>query len=309
MTSVAEETRGAPAADGAEPPCHPAEYELFTSDGTGRSREVWWKVRVAPAGYQIKRQVWCGGKLWDPEAERWEPEGLVWPAWPGGTDEHIRSSGAPLADLQAYWTTVGNRLRDSAKWMAAVLGAGLAAVIGTSPLAGMREHRPSWIAIVLGIAGLIFLGTTLILILQVMRPQSVSYTDVQLAQQRRGWFPQSALYTWKKIVESQQDLYLPCGIKCLTSLRQSMIIEEVTLMALARARALAHDGEANRKLCDAQTARAARLLQLRVAAATVATVGEYYRLRYRSTWATYAGMVSGLAGTAAIVAAFAWPLN
>ena len=56
----------------------------------------------------------------------------------------------------------------------------------------------------------------------------------------------------------------------------------------------------------AQTARAARLLELRTAATQIATVGEYYALRARSTRATYVGIVCGLAGTA-IVLAFAWP--
>jgi hypothetical protein len=48
---------------------------------------------------------------------------------------------------------------------------------------------------------------------------------------------------------------------------------------------------------------------LRAAAAKVATVGEYYTLRYRSSWATYGGILCGLLGTAAIVTAFAWPLH
>jgi hypothetical protein len=93
-------------------------------------------------------------------------------------------------------------------------------------------------------------------------------------------------------------------------LRQSMIIEEVTLMALARASAGGHrDAHASQRLCDAQSARAARLMQLRVAAARIASVGEYYKLRERSRWATYAGVLYGLLGTAAIVAAFAWPVS
>jgi hypothetical protein len=49
------------------------------------------------------------------------------------------------------------------------------------------------------------------------------------------------------------------------------------------------------------------LKELQDAAARVATIGEFYRLRYRSTWATYGGLICGLLGTAAVVAAFAWP--
>ena len=60
-------------------------------------------------------------------------------------------------------------------------------------------------------------------------------------------------------------------------------------------------------LCQAQTARAARLLELRTAGAKIAAIGEYYQLRSRSSWATYGGAICGLLGTAAVIAAFAWP--
>jgi len=61
------------------------------------------------------------------------------------------------------------------------------------------------------------------------------------------------------------------------------------------------------ELSEAQAARAARLVDLRNAAARITTIGEYYALRARSTWATYGGILCGLIGTAAIIAAFAWP--
>jgi len=112
---------------------------------------------------------------------------------------------------------------------------------------------------------------------------------------------------WRETVESQQDLYLPCGVRCLTSLRQSMIIEKMTLMALALAHEHAADREMRQELTEAQAARAARLVDLRSAAARIATIGEDYALRGRSTWATYGGILCGLIGTAAIIAAFAWP--
>jgi len=88
-----------------------------------------------------------------------------------------------------------------------------------------------------------------------------------------------------------------------------MIIEEMTLVALSRATATARNPTSCQKLCEAQVARAARLRELRAAAAMIATVGEYYTLRYRSSWATYGGILCGLLGTAAIVTAFAWPLH
>jgi len=190
--------------------------------------------------------------------------------------------------------------------MALVIGASLGTVVGGTPLAGIRQHPLAGIAITLGLVGLGLLGLTLYLVMQVMRPQSVSYSDVQ--SPTPGWRPfRNPLDRWRETVESQEDLYLPCGIKCMTSLRQSMIIEEVTLMSLARARASAVDEPTSRRLCEAQTARSARLLELRTSAARIATIGEYYKLRARSTRATYGGILTGVLGTAAIIAAFAWP--
>ena len=296
-----------------KPSFEPAESSLRTSDGQAGDNPVVWKVHVCPDGYRIVRRAFCGGKPWGLHGQGWGTEKVIWPTWPGQAADEATlyatsaSSASPLAGVQAYWSTVGNRLRDSAKWMATVLGAALATVVGASPLAGVREHRPQGIAITLWLLGLFCLGGTLFLVLQVMRPQSVSYTDVQNAGPRRRRLPRGPLYKWQHIVEAEQDLYLPPGITSLTGLRQSMIIEEITLMALADARATAHDQEAGQKLRDAQTARAARLMELRTAAAMIATIGEYYKLRERSTWATYGGVLLGLLGTAAIVAAFAWP--
>jgi hypothetical protein len=86
-----------------------------------------------------------------------------------------------------------------------------------------------------------------------------------------------------------------------------MIIEKMTLVALA----LAHENPAGQRMCrelgEAQAARAVRLAELRSAAVHITTIGEYYALRSRSTWATYCGILCGLIGTAAIIAAFAWP--
>ena len=289
-----------------------AEYQLTTSDGKphrGRKQsqeEACWLVVLSTDGCQIRRDIWVDHKAWKADTARWQPEGLIWPTWPARPADEASWSDSALSGVQEYWTQSGNRLRDSAKWIATVLGAALAALIGTSPLALIKGHHFRAGAIVSGAAGLLFLGFTLFLIMQVMRPQAVSLPDVQSAKPRRRPFP-SALGKWRETVESQQDLYLPCGVRCLTSLRQSMIIEKMTLMALA----MAHEHAVNRKmrqeLAEAQAARAARLVDLRSAAARITTIGEYYALRGRSTWATYGGILCGLIGTAAIIAAFAWP--
>jgi hypothetical protein len=306
----------------------PAEAWLLGTCGEAGSQHAKWTVEVRPDpdGDLITRLVWrnderfnqCGGGRGsctfdafteDPGGGHQRHDEVIWPAWPATARDEATASPSPLAEVQQYWSTAGNRLRDSAKWMAAVLGAALATVIGASPLAGIREQTPRPAAIVVGAAGLVFLGITMFLVLQVMRPQSVSYDRVQNAAPRRRWLPQTPLYKWRSAIESHQDLYLPCGVDSLDRLRQSMIIEEVTLKALVCALATAGDQASRDKLCEAREARAARLRELRSTAAMVATVGEYYALRHRSSWATYGGILCGLLGTAAIVTAFAWPLH
>ena len=183
MHAVAQDDRGEQLSGEPELSFRPTHYDLSTPDAEGSHKQVCWRVEVSPDdGHLITRQVLHDGKLWYQCGQGWEPEGVIWPTWPARSKDDIDASGSPLAGVQEYWSTVGNRLRDSAKWMAAVLGAALAAVIGTSPLTGMREHKPQPIAIMLGAAGLIFLGITIFLVMQVMRPQSVSFTDVQRAK-------------------------------------------------------------------------------------------------------------------------------
>jgi hypothetical protein len=60
------------------------------------------------------------------------------------------------------------------------------------------------------------------------------------------------------------------------------------------------------RLKDAQERGAVRLSELRQAAAQVAVIGEYYKLRSRSTRAAYGGILCTFLGSAAI-AAFTWP--
>jgi hypothetical protein len=211
--------------------------KAYTASGRADKAQGCWVVKVHADGYKIIRDVSYEGKPWDLNKEGPQPEAIIWPAWPARLEDQAPLEESPLAGAQDYWAKVGSRLRDSAKWMATVLGAALAAIVGTAPLTVFATHHPHGRAVVVGLIGVGFLYVTLFLVLQVMRPQSVSYADVQSA---RALWPRS-LYKWRKVVESEEDLYLPCGVTCLTSLRQSMIIEEVTLGALARARANARD--------------------------------------------------------------------
>ena len=284
-----------------EGPLEPlAEYQLKTSDGRRGEHQACWGVALSTDGSQIWRKIWVGPERWNAHLEGWQPEGVIWPSWPARPSDEALSSESALNGVQDYWAKTGDRLRESAKWMASVIGAALAALIGTSPLALVNSEHLGPVSFMLGAIGLLSLGITLFLVMQVMRPKAVSFTDIQSA-----WG--GALGRWQDRVESHEDIYLPCGVKCLTSLRQSMIIEKMTLIALA----LAHENPAGQRMCgelaEAQAARAARLVELRSAAVSITTIGEYYALRSRSTWATYGGILSGLIGTAATIAAFAWP--
>jgi hypothetical protein len=289
-----------------------AQCILSTSSGKPDEKREFpqteWGVLLTTDGQRIRRDVWVGEQPWNARVEGWEPEGIIWPTWPANLADEVSSPGSALRGVEKYWHKTGDRLRDSAKWMAAVLGVALATIVGTSPLASIRQHHYQMGNVILGIIGLLFLCVTLFLIVQVMRPQATFFADVQQAGidqagRRRRW-SDSALVTWRETVEAHQDLYMPCGVKCLTSLRRSMIIERVTLMALARAKERASQQETLRQIEEAQAARAVRLSELRSAAAQIATIGDYYRLRSRSTRATYGGILCFLIGSAAIIAAF-----
>jgi len=91
---------------------------------------------------------------------------------------------------------------------------------------------------------------------------------------------------------------------------ESMSLEQATLMELADD---TKDDPARRQtgklLGRVHAARAARLLELRATAARIMSIGECYELKARSTEAMYFGTFLGLAGTACILLAFAWPIR
>jgi hypothetical protein len=258
-----------------------ARYTLRTTSGMPHLSEMTWTVVLSTDGNQIRRDVWQGTTAWDAVSGGWEPEGIIWPTWPVRPADEMSAAESALNGVQKYWNKSGNRLRDSAKWMATVLGAALATLVGTSPLAPLRQHHTTT-EIALLLTGLLLLCITLFLIVQVMRPQTVSFSDVQGASTHGGPFS-PALGKWRQTVESHQDLYLPCGVKCLNSLRQSLIIEKITLMALAKGKENKEHHGVRKQLEDAQEARGVRLTELRHAATLV--------------------------GIAAIISAFTWPLT
>jgi hypothetical protein len=333
---------------GASPARHDAEsspcqwrgdHEIDTIFGDGKGQKATWTVKVGPtpSGIGIERKV--SFKCWKSEREegdaqpqewlpdnRWTPERIIWPAWTMGTaDGAPEGHNTALDSVHDSWRNSSDRIRDSAKWTATVIGVTLAALVGTSPLTGLLDRpftQQGWLT---ALTGLVMLATAMFLVLQVLRPNNTSYVDVQTAPDlavpassdtpahlRKGWrrvLPRNPLSYWKHTVETQQDLWLPSGVKCLTTLRQAMIVDELTLMALSCAvthsRVTAKDIGTIR---EAQAVRVARLHEFRQAAARIVEIGEFYRLRRRSDWAIYLGGTLGIIGTILIIVAFAWPV-
>jgi len=284
-----------------------------------------WEVKVHPGMHRITRTVYYRISAQNEVQDYEKFEEVIWPTWPATIEDEAEVATSPLADLQRYWSTAGNRLRESAKWMATVIGAALAAVIGTSPSANLSSHHFQVVAAVIGLIGLLCLAATMLLLLRVLQPPEVSFEQVEEArdsagtaqpsdsdgQQDSSWFKRyegSAVYRWKQTVESHQDLYLPCGVTSLGELRWSINLEEKTLVQLSRCSEDIADPGAAERLRSAQEARSARLLELRTAAARITAVAEYYALQARSTQARNGGTAFGFIGTALIVLAFAWPL-
>ena len=300
--------------------------QALLSGGDGDDpKAAGWYVGIHLGDHQVTRTACYRGSRRNIAACGVPAEEVISPAWPATTAEITAVTALPLAGLEQYWHTAGNRLRESAKWMATVLGGAMATVIGTSPLADLSGHHFQPVAVLLGMAGLVFLAITMVLVLRVMQPRAVSYSDVLNAMPPRGLAGvlgrrlrrhrrhirvlEDPLYRWRQTVQRHQDLYLPCGVTSLRGLRLAMRLEEATLMKLAQTQEKVPD----RGACDmrrrAQAARIARLLELRTAAASIAVIGEFYALRARSTQATYLGTLFGMLGTAGIVLAFAWPPN
>jgi hypothetical protein len=270
------------------------------TDGTGSAAAQWDVTIYAHAGRVICRNVTRDGNEYRRDEVIW-PTGT--PAQRNEGNEKQAAYSVALNDAQDYWGSAGARIRDAAKWSAAVLGVALAAVVGTSPLSTMRSDPPQKAAILLGAAGLVLLVTVIFFVLRVLRPQSTSFEDLQKELGR--WNP---LRGWKKTVESQNDLYLPLGVTDLTGLRREMIVEELTLNGLAYAiHVTCSKQQLVETLHEAQQARATKLEELHACASMVTTIGEFHRLRRRSTVTSWIGCICGALGVAAIVAAFALP--
>ena len=282
-----------------------------TGASLGSPEQGRWAVKIHIAKHQISRTASYGDA---PGAVRQAPREIevIWPTWPATIEEEAEVATSPLADLQRYWAVSGNRLRESAKWMAAVLGAALAAVVGTSPSADISSHHLRLSAALIGLGGLLCLAVTMLFVLRVMQSPEVSFEQIEAADEKanciRLYSQKKALGRWRRKIESHPDLYLPCEVSSLGELRSFIKLEQATLAQLSRCGEDEADDIKAGMLRNAQEARAARLLELRTAAARITAIGEYYAIQVRSTQARDAGTAFAFLGTALIVLAFSWPL-
>jgi hypothetical protein len=299
---------------------------LHLSPAGDYSGPLYWKVIVHPTDGVVERIVQRGTSSatlvgWLGDERAWQPEEVIWPAWTPALAAAGEHHTTPLREAREHWGRLGDRLRESAKWMSTVLGAALALLLGTSPLGKLSEASFSPAAIGWGIAGLGLLFVTMLLLLNVMQPTAVSFADVQKSDQVGVKDGMDSLVRWKHVVQSQQDLYLPCGINSLDGLRNAIIVEEATLAALACAiqraaqaecRATDENPEAaawatarHGDLEEACKVRVARLHDLKDAVAEITAIGEFYLLRQRSLIACIGGTLSTAIGIACIVAGLA----
>lgn len=250
----------------------------------------------------------------------WKPEAVIWPAWCPTDVPNSRSSMATFTALErvhAYWDRSADRIREAAKWMATVIGLALATLIGTSPFADLSARHPGAWFWVTGLIGLICLALTLLLLTDVLLPSITSYDAIQMSDrgsrrgkrkiQRRITVHNGPLQAWKQQVESQQDLWLPSGVKCLVTLREAMVIDELTLTALSEAESKAAKIGLDQQLHvrEAQQILVSRLRTWRAAASRIVLIGELYRVRHRAQRAIYLGIPLGVMGALSIVVAFA----
>ena len=90
------------------------------------SGPMYWRVEVRPTDGVVERTVQRGRqatelKDWFGHEEAWEPEDVIWPAWSPSLDPAADHHTTPLREAREHWGRLGERLRESAKWMSTVL--------------------------------------------------------------------------------------------------------------------------------------------------------------------------------------------
>lgn len=253
--------------------------------------------------------------------ERINFEEPLWPIWVPTPD-----SETTVADFEKQWADASAQARSTAKWLATVLGAALAALIGSAPLANLRGLYVPWLAYLYGGVGLVLVALTLFLVLRVLVPRVTGFDDLT-----SGGRSFSKL---KNRLEGHGGVLLPTGIRSMDELACRAQLEALTLNQLAILltevkqpdsviskeggaasslldRSEKPDANANEQRHDtlmaAQAGRAQWLTYLTETITQWTAVASYQDVENRARLARVVGLISGTVGTALIVVSFLMP--
>ena len=222
----------------------------------------------------------------------------VWPVWvpdPG--------SDSNLAEFEKTWANASRQARATAKWLAAILGLALAALIGSAPLSGIRGEHIPLLAYIIGAAGLACIAFTLFLVVCVLLPEVTGFEDLI-----SGEGPFKDL---KKRFQRNAGILLPLRIRTFAELGGRMRLEALTLEELEK-RINEYrdscDGEVEFKAyCAAQADRSKWLSYFMRTANQWTVIASYQAVKGQADRARNFGIISGTVGTALVVVAFLMP--
>jgi hypothetical protein len=269
--------------------------------------------------------------------EHIEFEEPVWPIWVPTPD-----SETTVADFEKQWADASAQARSTAKWIATVLGAALAALIGSAPLANLRDLYVPRLAYLYGGVGLVLVALTLFLVLRVLVPRVTGFDDLTSGGRSfrtlgGRWFRKLRGRSFRELkarLEGHGGVLLPTGISSFDELACRAQLEERTLNQLAilltqvkhpdsaiskergAASSLLHrskkpDADTNEQryatLAAAQAGRAQWLTYLTETITQWTAVASYQDVADRAGLARGVGLISGTVGTALIVVSFLMP--
>jgi len=221
------------------------------------------------------------------------------------------------ATTDAFWAKAPDQARSTAKWIATVIGAALAAIVGTAPLSPLGGKDIDWVSLsglLIGI-GLALLGVTIFLVLSVLVPGIPTFADLMkpipvpkfLRWELPWWIPMStprARWLMAEKVAEKNGVQLPIGIHSLNELGYGIRIEEMTLDRIAERLAQTKDKDQIAAWTKVKTDRGQWLESLKSSVAQWTIVGSYLSVKVRSDRARSIGLVSGIVGGALLVAGY-----
>lgn len=236
----------------------------------------------------------------------------VWPVWVPALD-----CETTIADFEKECADDSALARSTSKWLVTILGAALALLIGSAPLANLHDVNIPWYAYLYGGIGLAFVVLTLFLVIRVLIPRVPGFDDLTGKEPR--------FKELKKRLEGHSGVLLPIGITSLDELACRAQLESRTLSQLAgllaegkkpvasinkqecAAESLINKGKKHATLAAAQAGRAQWLEYLTQTITQWTVVASYEEVRKRAELARNLGLIAGAAGTALIVVAFLMP--